>query len=601
MEMVNTARRAQVAFTEGIEQWSLALLSGKNDGLAMQHVGLFRQSRQEVLDDLHALQALMARHNLTATMADDMILQINPLFDRYERALTQATDGSEGAVFAAAGAVRGMERNPSQALDSLVEYVTVSAKDFQERANSAAAAFSKRLLWILGGVGVAGILLAAIIGFLIMLRITREVRALERALEEISTGEADLTSRLTVSGRDEVAAVAEHFNRFVERLAVIVRNLKDSAEHGSGIREELTRAASEAHSSVVEIGANISSINDQMQRFEGQAGSTTTAMDEITASIHNLTNQAEEQASAVTQSSASVEQMIASINNVAEITAQRKTAVVRLLEIAQESGEQMQETANAFHALTGNIDRIQEMVGIIDEISSQTNLLSMNAAIEAAHAGEAGKGFAVVADEIGKLAAMTRENSEGIADLIQEIVETIQTTGTSVNATGESFDEINREIHQVANSIEEINSSTYELSAGGAQILKAMTALNEISNVVNENSGHMDEEATSVRDAMKTLSLISNEVLSGMQEIESGTQLMTETAQHVAALAEQLAAVNATIQSEVYRFRTDERADSEAYRVTIAASAFEPAGEDALLEHTEAAGRENESDPATRK
>ncbi len=386
--------------------------------------------------------------------------------------------------------------------------------------------------------------------------ITKPIKQASSRILEISEGDGDLTTFLTVRRMDEVGHLALNFNAFVSNLGGIIKNIQRSVRHLNTIRENLTQGTSQTVSSTEQIGANVNSIRQQIESLDDQVAGVSTAMEEINSQIVSLIAQIDSQSVNISESTASVEEMISSLTNVARITEIKKESTAQLIETARKGGDELEDAVNEFTRLTEKIDAIKEMVGIINGIASQTNLLAMNAAIEAAHAGDAGKGFAVVSDEIRKLAEGSQTNSAQISSVISEVVGTIETTALSIDKTSQTFSEINKEVFEVTNALNEINSSTQELSSGGAQILKAMTVLNQISVRVSEGSGEMKIGAIDVNKSMQQVARISSSVLEGIGEIGKGTDQISEAMQGVVDLTNQIEGESKKLASESDRFKT---------------------------------------------
>jgi methyl-accepting chemotaxis protein len=250
------------------------------------------------------------------------------------------------------------------------------------------------------------------------------------------------------------------------------------------------------------------------------------ALGKVDASMSMLSERAQEQSANVTQSSAAIEEMVASIQNVAHIIESRRSSVAALKSTSERGAEIIRKTEQSFNEVVQQIAGIRDITIMISGIAAQTNLLAMNAAIEAAHAGDAGRGFAVVADEIRKLAENSSTNAKSIADNLKELITSIETTGSQVNETGASFSEIQSEVGEVANAMDEISSSTQELNSGSSEILKATTNLSGLtSNVLD-----------SVHDVTQDNDIIS-------ENIEKGNKVALELQSEAAEISAQVATI----------------------------------------------------------
>lgn len=405
-------------------------------------------------------------------------------------------------------------------------------------------------------IGIIAIIL--MIGFTLLFTrlILKPLLKVSDMLIKISEGEGDLTQALTVKGRDEIGKMASHFNAFIDKLRSIVDNIKQSTEKTMEVKNDLSASTEETLSAITQISANITSIKNQINNLDKDIIDSSASVQQITMNIDSLGRQIDEQASAVEESTASVNEMVASLGNVAEITKKKQQSTTKLVQSARRGGEKLDQTSSVIQDITANIDKIREMADIINSIASQTNLLSMNAAIEAAHAGEYGKGFSVVADEIRKLAETSAENSMDISNILTDVVDKIESAYTFSKETSIVFDEITSEIDEVAHALDEISASASELSLGGKQIIDAMVMLNNISAKVREGSDEMMTGSSGVSNSMDNVRRISGEVLNGINEVSQGASEISSAMTDVAAITQVLADNSDILASEVAKFKT---------------------------------------------
>ncbi|MBI9107075.1 MAG: HAMP domain-containing protein [Spirochaetales bacterium] len=357
-------------------------------------------------------------------------------------------------------------------------------------------------------------------------------------MDEISGGEGDLTKQVRIKNRSEVGRIATSFNTFNISLLEMIIKIKDAVDKNRSLRDKLASSVEETSAAVNQILSNIKSVQNIISNLDKQSEISGEATDKISGRIDGLTNQATEQSAAVEESTAAVEQMISSLKNMAAITTRHQEVSNRLLKGAESSSTMLDETYNSIQKVNTNIDSIMEMTDIIDNISNQTNLLAMNAAIEAAHAGDAGKGFAVVADEIRKLAEDSSISSSKITVEVKTIIEQIQYSSDNSKNLQVAMSKMVEEIRSMVQAFNEINSSSIEMSAGSDQVLRAMSQLSEAAVLLRQAAEDMKNETgdassginsvveltQTTKAAVEEISYGSNEILSAMMEMQDNVQ-----------------------------------------------------------------------------
>jgi len=388
--------------------------------------------------------------------------------------------------------------------------------------------------------------------------ISRPLRKVAGSLEEIAKGGGDLTAQIKVRSKDETSLLAGNFNKFIFNLKTIVTNIKNSSESNKKIGESLNNSSSNAASASIEITKNVTSIESQIKQLNNHIIDTTSGIEEIGANISQFKNQIEDQVSAVEESSASVEEMIASLENVSSVTNKKLESTKRLVNTTKQGEVLLSDTGTCFkEGIADKIGNIKDMVDVISNISERTNLLAMNAAIEAAHAGEAGKGFAVVADEIRKMAEEASSSSQGISEIISVIVDAIVNTDENVDNTSKAFRVILNEVSEIDVALNEIASNTIELASGGQEILKAVSLLNDTTSQISVGITEIETGSGNITEAMGKVHNISSEVFSGIQEISYGVKDVSSSFEEVSNLAKDLDDESMKLTMEVDRFIID--------------------------------------------
>ncbi len=370
---------------------------------------------------------------------------------------------------------------------------------------------------------IAIILVAAIIYFTVNM-MTKPLVTVAETLKDISEGEGDLTRTVENKTNDEIGDLAKYFNQTMDKIRKLIMIIKNQTVTLSDTGTELSSNMTQTAAAVNQITANIQSIKGRVINQSASVTQTNATMEQITVNIDKLNQIVEDQASSVAQSSSSIEEMLANIKSVTNTLIKNGENVKSLASASEIGRGGLQEVASDIQGIARESEGLLEINSVMENIASQTNLLSMNAAIEAAHAGEAGKGFAVVADEIRKLAESSGEQSKTIGVVLKKIKGSIDKISLSTDNVLNKFEAIDGNIKIVTEQEEVIRNAMEEQGEGSKQILEAVSQLNNLTQQVKGSSEEMLEGSKEVITESKNLERVTQEITGGMNEMASGAE-----------------------------------------------------------------------------
>ena len=380
--------------------------------------------------------------------------------------------------------------------------------------------------------------------------------SMEQALEQISK-DWDLTRRLHLHRRDEIGTLGEYFNLTFEKFRKLLVGIKGKTVVLSDTGEELTSHMTVTRKEIDGINSNIQIMRGQVLSQADKVNATAKSMEQIISGMNELNEHITVQAESVARSSSAIEEMLANVQSVTQTLVKNASNISSLAESSEAGRVEVQKVSTDIQEIAQESESLLQINSVMQTISSQTNLLAMNAAIEAAHAGESGKGFAVVADEIRKLAENSGKQSKTISTVLKKIKTMIDTITKSTGIVQERFGAIEQDVETVSNQETQIRNAMEEQGEGSRQILEAVNQLNSVTDLVRKASAEMTAESKAVMNQSNDLKMITAEVAGSMDEMTQSEDEISNSITRVQEISMENKENIDTLSEEIGRFKVE--------------------------------------------
>lgn len=442
-------------------------------------------------------------------------------------------------------------------IDSLSSVLTTELQSLIDRSVTIKNNYVKEFLLSFIFIIVLVIVLV-IVGIQFSSGIQKPIKQVTHTFKSIAEGQGDLSAEIHVTDKAELGMLASHFNNFTLHLSDLIKGIRTETHILMNLGDELRTGMQQTASAAEEISATLRSIQENVVHQSASVTESSATLDQFLGNISELNGLIESQSSAVTESTASIRQMLTTIQTVQTILESENEKIVGLVRFSAEGTARLEPLISQIQMITQQSELLQEANTLISGIASQTNLLAMNAAIEAAHAGEHGKGFAVVADEIRKLAENSAEQTKGIEFNLKSIQKVIDTVVESSADVKTSFDQISSGISSMSAERVRIRDAMSEQQNASREVMIALDEITTVTSSVSDFASETETGSREIKTEMNNLMQITEVINSGIKETSIALDDITRVTLDMAALSEKNHRSIESIYSEFSSFKLRE-------------------------------------------
>lgn len=377
--------------------------------------------------------------------------------------------------------------------------------------------------------------------------LTHKFRIVTEMVKNIAGGDADLTKRINIHSADEFGILAGWFNRFISHLNRLVCDIRRTFSTVMSSNERLQKQFVSMEDKIVTMNREIRSIEGQLELRKAKSSEADTAastqkqeatglfehIEAVRRQSDAIKELTETQSFAISNMSGSIEEQAATVNSISQNTESTNELIGDLSKLTEENRKMIHTTSQEIKNMVVSIDSIKDFANLITEISGKTNLLAMNAAIEAAHAGDAGKGFAVVAEEIRRLSDRSGEETDKVKLILQKIISSTELVNHSFTQNSDVFGQVTERVDKARRMVEDISTSLKEQTLANSRMLETVNEIKGITEKMNESKNNLTSSCESMSEFGSTFFSIIEKNLMTFNELNGISEKIAYSLKHV--------------------------------------------------------------------